>query len=1172
MKFALLLLLAALVGSGAGTIMFPRGGCGCARNPVARKLTVEEILRLRAFVLGLGIKHANVLTDISLQAIFRFSILNNFPDVVPSKRSGMLEIITQGLSELTDKVLPDAVVIARIVKFLSVSVPELATIKLNVDLSSLVPASAVILHQRGVTLTHAQLQVFIKGALSAYLQSPAYKAEYGPLAQLVATLDHFDHQLPSILQLAALLPVRRRLEKRFNLKNDIFDHRFRQAVKQFENNRRRILNSFHTIAYRGARFEITIQQVITKVVEFYPGASKASIRAILNILQLTNTKGGRASPRDLLAIIAFPQLEVSIRDIDIVIARRVWLHLPEVKITYQQVREAYALYIIGLVSQGIQPVKLSLVHDSFIRHTQRFFLGVSVYSAEAYILYVIRVVVPSIPRGSPGFIIRLFDATVVVDNVLVPEPLQSIYQEGRNTIIPRIFGLQGNSIQITKRLARGEGAKPVVKNIVNLGPRIVNGPLPTEDKFSYSGVLLSAVQLQAVSAVLEARFSALKARHLQLPLIKLIIDADIIDGSGETASAALRRLFAGLPDFQVSASLGPLVTQLSTQRLVLTEQQLLAGLQQFYVATRALGIVIPTNALQSIFAISLTQYVATLPKIPAQPFDIGFLQYLRARLTIIIQSVVLVGDSVPLLGPQLDKIFSVFPGLVISPGAQRAIIRFIYSSDLIKVEIKSASAAVKILGRVLAGISDHYSHDAYILGDVQLQLLLKELIDLKIKISIQQLRDANALALLGLGLHKRLDVGLTSVQVRIIIRRAIVLFLRVNKVSNIASEDFFRALFATVKVSLPELPVPQPPVYQKPEPYVPPPVIILPGLSLSVKRVEFFISVLRRRFTFVTFDNVQPILAHIITILRSRGEKITQEYLDEALTVYITALPKFGSVKGLDLSVLLKRIDTHLIDVTITGIGIQSAFVELYLSLHALKLPLPSVEVRNDFFTLIVTLYGRTFTRQQIRFGEPFYKFLSTYLPKLSDYSKPFPLFALPQLFFALEAQLKPAILPVSDISILIRVIVQANGLKLDGLTLVRLLGLLRGSKKVSIAGPLVEAELKVILAHVRQAGLKVSQRRIRRAFLAVRLALRFIDVRLSRKLVIQTFSRLVVKVGSSHPKLLVPELATSLVASLRIGDLTGKLGGDIGGIKIDTDFKKGFGNFFGDGNDNDSD
>nr|UEK51658.1 CP100k-like protein 1 [Chthamalus malayensis] len=1163
MKLALLL---ALLGAASGTIMFPRNGCGCGRNINARPLTPPEIKHLRGYVYNRGVKHADVLTDACLQGVFKFSILNNFPDVVPVRRAGMIQIIEQGLSELTDKVVPGADVVAKIVRYLGGAVPELKGSQLNVDLSSLVPACAVVLHQRGVQLTHQQLQVFLRSALSGYLQSPAYKADYSPQSQLVACLDHFDHQLPSILELAALLPVRRQLEKRFNLESDIFDHRFRQAVKAFEANRRRILESFNTIAFRGSRYEITIQQVIAKVVKIFPGTSQRTIRAVLNILQLTNTKGGQASPRDLLAMIAFPAVDKSLRDISVEIAHRWRLYFPKhIDMSYAQVREAYALYIIGLLSQGVQPAKLSIVHRLFVEHTQRFFLGVPQYNVESYILYVVRVVVPSIPRGSPGFIIRLFENTVVIDNVLVPEPLKSIYQEGRDTIIPRIFGLQGNSIQISRRLARGEGAKPDVENIVNLRPRIVSGPLPTED-FSYSGVLISAAQLRAVSAVLEARFAALKSRRLYAPIIKVLIDADIIGGSGEKAAASLRRLFDRLPDFDVPSGLDVLVTQLSRKRLQLTRPQLLAGLQQFYVCSRALGHVIPRKALPGVFAAALGRYVQTLPKIPAQPFDIGFLRYLQKRLVSIIQRVVLVGDSVPVLGPQLDKIFSVFPGLAVSPNAQRAIVRFIESSNLIKGPIKDSGSAAEVLHRLLSGISNHYPHDAYILRGSQLKLLLTELRRRSLKISIQDLRDANAMALCGLGLFKRLETGLKPAQLRVLIRRAILSFVRVNKVSNIATEDFFRALFGTVKVPLPELPVPQAPVYQQPKPYVPPPIMLVPGLSLTVKKVEYMVSLLRRRFSFVSLDNVQPILAHIISILRSRGEKITQAYLEEALVVYITALPKFP-VKGVDLAALLKRIDEQLVDVTITGIGIQSAFCELYLSLHALKLPLPSAAVRDDFFTLVVTMYGRTFIRQQIRFGVPFYEFLGKRLPKLVDYVKPFPLFAAPKLFFAFQRELKPAPVPVADIRILIQVVIRGAGLKPDGLTLARLLAVLRDReiKKTAAAGPLSDAELKAILAHVQQKRAKVTQAHVRRAFIACRLALRLTGAPLSRKVLVQTFSRVVVTVVQRYQKLLVPQLASQLVSALQVGGFGGKLGGDFGSIVIEKEPKKHFGGFFRD-------
>nr|UEK51648.1 CP100k-like protein 1 [Capitulum mitella] len=1135
---ALLTLLLAAAAAG-GDLHFNRNGCGCLRNPVAGPLTAAELAQVRKYIGGLGVKHVGSLTDQALEAVFRFNLLNNFPGVVPSNRAGVIEVILRGLRELSDSVVPSQKQVDEVVTYLGGNVPELAAGKVQLDLPSLVGSGAVVLHQRGVGISQQQLGLVLGNGLSGYLQSPAYKVDYNGQSQLVATLDSIDHAIPSILELEQLKPVRAKLESRFNLDSKIFDSRFRQSVESFERNRQRILDSFNTLASRGAGFEVSIQTVISKVVELFPGLSSASARTILNILQLTNSAGGRARPRNLISMIAIPPIDPSLRVITDVVVNRFQLHMPDkVGLSAVQVREAYALFIVGLASQGITPLRLDETHASFIFHTQRFFLASSVFTPEAYILYVIRVVVPSIPRGSPAFSIRLFDPTIVVDEVLVPEPLRSIYEEGRKTIIPRVFGIQGNSIQITRRLAQGEGDKPPVENPVVLRPPIVNGRLPTAKPFSYGGVALSGVQFQTVSAVLSSRFGALSARSLQEPILQALIEAGVVSGTGDAAAAALSRLFTGLPSFTAPGDLSPLVAEL--RRLKLTQEQLLAGLQQFFVTTRSLGHIIPAGALPGVFSASVRRFIDTVPRPPKQPFNVDYLRYLRRRLPAIIERTVLVGNSVPVLGDQLDDIFSTLGSLRISRRAQRTIVRFIDSSKLVRGPFQGAGQAVSAFRKVLGGLASRYPRGLFGVGAGELGPLRAALGRYGPAVSDQQLRDANAIATVGLGLFNRIDAGLKPAGLHQLLRRAILSFLRINKASNIPSADFIRAVYGAQQAPLPTLPVPVPDPHQEPRPPTVPPIPIIDDILLPVADVDRVISLLRGRFPFVSFDNVQPILQHVVLARRAAGVSITAGNLLGQLTSFVSSLPADLAVSALDVEALRKAIDGSIHDATVTGNGIQAGVVQLLISMHGLALPLPKGADRDSFFTFVIVQFARTVRRQQLRFGAPYHAFLGGFLPKLTGLVRPYPLFSAPQLFSLFEKQLSPTLLRIDDLPLLIQAVTAATSKAGGPYSLQRLVKIVSGLRAAPAGlSALTDTEVSSVLTQLSAAQLSgVTGPQVRRAFGVCRLAARLAGGRLAgyRPTLLRLFSQLVVTTVRQHKGLLVPQLVPGLVGILRGG------------------------------------
>ena len=155
--------------------MYDRSGCGCLRNTVAAKLTSPELVKLRRYVQQIGVKHYQVLSDYALQAVFRFNLMNNYQDVVPSSRVGVLQVLQESLSTLNDKVVPSAKYCGQIAGYLKESVPQLASGGINIDLRALVASTSVILHQRGVKVNLDQLNILLKTGLMGYLQSTAYQ-------------------------------------------------------------------------------------------------------------------------------------------------------------------------------------------------------------------------------------------------------------------------------------------------------------------------------------------------------------------------------------------------------------------------------------------------------------------------------------------------------------------------------------------------------------------------------------------------------------------------------------------------------------------------------------------------------------------------------------------------------------------------------------------------------------------------------------------------------------------------------------------------------------------------------------------------------------------------------------------------------------------------------------
>nr|QDO67069.1 cement protein 130k [Megabalanus volcano] len=1106
--------------------LFARSGCGCLRNPVAAELTVKETTQLRGYLQQRGVKHYGALSDSALKAMFHFNLINNFPNVVPATRSGMMQVVSESLSSLTDDVLPSVQQCGQIAGYLKQSVPELIGGRVNIDLKSLVASASVILHQRGVKISMAQLNILLKTGLMAYLKSTAYQSSYSSLIQLISSLDHIDHNLPNILDQESLLVVRRALENRFNLDREIFDKRYKQAVKSFEANRRRILASFNALAYRGPDYEVNMQAVIKAMIVHFPGLASSTARSALNLLQLTNSAGGKATPKDLLAMITVPKLDASLRSISEVYAQRALLKMPDQQrdLTVVQIREAYTLFTMALMSQGIRPVNQLQTFEAFIKYTQWFFLGNHVYSVEAYLLYALRVVIAYIPRGSEFFRSHIFDSTIVVDNILVPKPWKSIYEEGRDSIIQRIRGLQGSSDRIANRLASGTGEKGYVNNIVNLKPTIIAAQVPTYDAFEYQNVLLSSQHMQTVAYELAKRFEGLKEPSFQLPLLRILVRANLITGTGDKAAAAFRRLFQGLPAYSRPSSLRHILTQLSEHRLQLTEDQLKAALDQFYVFSRSFGYIIPKPAIPSIFIYAVRQYLLTLSKIPAQPFDDDYLKFLDSRLPGIIRQVTVIDNQVPIDDYLSQKILSVFRDVRVSVEAGRVIIRFIQSSNLLGKPVQGVSVVARYQ-KLLRSLFKRYPINTFIFGAKDLASLSAQLQKVGLGVDLKYLRDVNVMTYIGLGLTNRFPKPLTAVRFRQIVYRCISYFLRADKVGNIPSVEFFRVMLQLNKVPSSKLPVPQVPVVQTD--YTPAPIYILRGINLPVKQVEKLIVILRTRFVFVTLDNVHSILVHSVLLLRASGQKVVQTNCYHLLSKYFRGLPKSIAIGAFDIEPLVKEIDDQLVDATISGTGIQAAMVELYTHMHYLKLPIPSVEVRDKFLSFVLGAYGKIHVRRQLPFGKPFYEFLSGFLPKLPDYLQPFPLFAAPQLHSMLYSKLKTPIY-ASDIPLYLRVVrkMQKGGLTLGGLK--------STLSKVDLITVLQAGEITRLLDFVKDRKIKVSRGEIIRAFSLCRLTLGLSSVKISRADLISVFERVMLTIVTKYNSLLLVGYVEEIVLRIR--------------------------------------
>ena len=825
-------------------------------------------------------------------------------------------------------------------------------------------------------------------------------------------------------------------------------------------------------------------------------------------------------------MITTPKLDISLRSISDRYANRVYLKLPAHHngLQISEIREAYTLFIIGLASQGVQPLQLEATYETFIWHTQRFFLSAQVYSVEAYILYVIRVVVPMIPRGSASFRLHIFDSSVVVDNILVPKPLTSIYKQGRKSIIARLRGLQGSSDRISGRIERGAGAQGFVKNIVSLEAPILPSHTPGYDQFEYQNVILSGLHLKRIASVLVSRFNQLKQPSLQLPLLRILVRANVIRGTGERAAAAFRRLFKGLPAYSKPSNLAYILTQLSERRLQLTEAQLIAGLQQFYVASRSLGYVIPEKNIPSVFLYTIREYLSAQTSIPTQPFNDKFLEFLYLRLAIIIRQVTVIENQVPIDDFVTQEIFSVFGKRSISVRARRTIIRFIHSSKLLGKSAKGVSVVARYR-KLLKSLFKRYPIGTFILSKQELAIVRVDLSKVGIKVDISHLRDANIMAYIGLGLLNRFKASMTVLQVRQLVYKSIRYFLRINKVSNIPSVEFFRILMHQYKVPTPQLPVPKPPVIQTD--YTPPPIYILPGIALPVKQVQSLVVILRKRFVFVSIENVQSILAQSILIGRGKGRKIDQNNCYRFLTIYYRGLPKKLAIGAFDIKSLLKKIDDNLVDATISGTGIQSALVELNLHMHSLKMPVPSVQVRDDFLSFILGAYGRKQVRRQLPFGKPFYNFLKEFLPKLRGYLKPFPLFSGPQISSLLHAKLKTPIY-VSDIHLYLQVV---RRLRKGSLTIYILKKSLSG---ISLRPKLQPAEMTGLLDYVKEKEIKVTQVEIIRAFAICRLSLGLSKVRISRGQLISIFRQVMLTTVKKHNSLLVARYVEYILAAIK--------------------------------------
>nr|QDO67068.1 cement protein 113k [Megabalanus volcano] len=955
---------------------FARRGCGCLRSPVAADLDDEEIAMMRGYVKDRGVKHYESLSDISLKAIFRNKLINNFPDEVPATRDGLLQVITESFGSLTDSVVPSVAQCGQIAGYLKKSVPALAGAGVNIDLRSLVSSAAVLLHQRGVLVSTEELNIFLKYGLINYLKSTAYQPSYSMLRQLIVALDYLDNDLPIILDYEELIAVRLAVKKKFDTSVDIFKNRYQLAIQSYKANRNLLLASFRTLAYRGPKYEIYLQQVIRETIKIFPSISAATVRRVFNSLQLSNTGSGMGSPKDLLAMITVPSLDASLRSITRLYANNLYRKLPACYVGQKiEVQEMYFLFLVSILSQGIQPLNQVATYELFIYHSTSYFQSSCSYSVDDYFLFISRVVRSNIALGSKHFKIISFDHSVVIENILVPEPWKSIYEEGRDTIIKRLVGLQGSSDQITKRLIEGGGEKDYVKNIVDLKPTITAGPVPTYDAFEYQNVLLSSQHMQRVALELAKRFEGLKEPSFQLPLLRILVRANLITDTGDKAAAAFLRLFQGLPKFSRPSSLSYIMTQLSAYRLQATEAQIKAALDQFFVATKCLGYVIPQQQIPSIFVATVGQYLSTLPTIPKQPFDYNFLEFLRYRLTSILQQLSAVGRQSVIDDYALYEIFSVFGRTRLSLSAKRMIIKYIREYGILPKE-----AQVVQYQNLMKSMMSKCSVSSLILSERQLTTIKSNLYKSHgIKIELSVLIDINYMAYFAVCQSG----GSITVMYKYLYQSIISYSLTVCK-PRYHSAEFFRILIEQTKPSQikiqPKLPVSRLPIVQyRGAPKRP--CYIIPGTILYKEQLRQLVTIIQPRFAFVSMSNIRSIVAHTILILRARYS-ITQENCYGHLTKYYSSLP-INALGAFDSYKLLQTLGVRPKRAAISSVGIQSAMAELYMHMRHLQMPFPSDnDVRIAVLRNCLSAYSSKGMYRSVPFGRRFYGFLKYYLPK----------------------------------------------------------------------------------------------------------------------------------------------------------------------------------------------
>nr|UEK51649.1 CP100k-like protein 1 [Megabalanus ajax] len=955
---------------------FARRGCGCLRSPVAADLDDKEIAILRGYVKERGVKHYESLSDISLKAIFRNKLINNFPDEVPATRDGLLQVIAESFGSLTDSVVPSVAQCDQIAGYLKKSVPALVGAGVSIDLRSLVSSAAVLLHQRGVTVNTDELNIFLKYGLINYLKSTVYQSSYSMLRQLIVTLDYLDNDLPIILDYKELIAVRLALKKRFNTSVNIFKNRYQLAIQSYKANRNLLLASFRTLAYRGPKYEIYLQQVIRETIKIFPSISAATVRKVFNSLQLSNTGSGMGSPKDLLTMITVPSLDASLRSITRMYANNLYKKLPACYMDQKiEIQEIYFLFLVSILSQGIQPLNQVATYELFIYHSTSYFQSSCTYTVDDYFLFISRVVRSNIPLGSKHFKIISFDHSVVIENILVPEPWTSIYKEGRDTIIKRLVGLQGSSDQITKRLIEGGGEKDYVKNIVNLKPAITAGPVPTYDAFEYKNVLLSSQHMQSIALELEKRFEGLKKPSLRLPLLQILVRADIITDTGDKAAAAFLRLFQGLPKFSRPSSLSYIMTQLSAYRLQATKAQIKAALDQFFVATKCLGYVIPQQQIPSIFVAVVGQYLSTLPTIPKQPFDYNFLEFLHFRLASIIEQLSAVGSQSVIDDYAIYEIFSVFGRTGLSVYAKRIIIKYINEYEILPKEAQIAEYQ-----QLIKSVMTKCSVNSLILNEKQLNSILSNLYKSKgIKIELSMLIDINYMAYFAV-----CQSGSYRPAMHNYLYRSIISYNLTVRKPKYHSAEFFRILIEQAKPSQvkiqQKLPVSRLPLIQyrrKPER----PCYIIPGIILYKEQLRQLVTVILPRFAFVNMYNIRSIVAHTILILRARY-RVTQENCYERLKEYYKSLP-VNALKAFDSYKLLETLEVRPKRAAISSAGIQSAMAELYMHMHHLKMPFPSDdEVRIAVLRDCLSAYSSKGMYRSVPFGRRFHGFLKDYLPK----------------------------------------------------------------------------------------------------------------------------------------------------------------------------------------------